>query len=159
VLIEARAVDELVKAKLPAVHAHLASALDLPPSDLVAPWIGRCFVGAAGGLGAAARLWDCLLFEGPKVLARAALAALWLSRGAALACGHAGALPHVIEGRCARAAAPPGGSGALAAAAFSRRAVGAMPGARLAAIRAAAAAEVKAKLEERRRRLAQILGR
>lgn len=163
VAVEARAMALLITAKLPRVASHLAGDLGFPAHELAAPWVATCFAGALGSVEASARAWDCLLFEGPKVLHRIALAVLSRFQGAVLACSRAPGLPRLLERSCASAAAAGaagrrgGGEGAVVEAGFRR--VGGLPGAKLAALRAAAAADVERRAAERRRHMELVLGR
>jgi len=128
-------------------------------SDIVAPWVSHCFIGALGcsNLEATARIWDSLVYEGAKVLHRTGVALLGLCECTVASCGNAAALPQLIESRCAQTLGLPGSEGLLVAAAFRRSAVGGMPGAQLERMRDAAAVEVERRLERRRRQLELIL--
>lgn len=157
-LIETQALTSLVRGKLPRIYTHLVKELEVTPSDLLGPWVSRCLVGAAGSIQATARCWDCLLFEGPKVLHRVALAILAMSESTILSCAHPMALARLLEGRVKGAAALCG-EGVLISAAFRRSLVGSMPGAMLASLRVKAAADVERQLERKRAQLAQIISR
>jgi hypothetical protein len=156
-MVECHLLASLIKIRSPRVHAHLTDELEISPADLISPWISRCFVGSLGDLEATARVWDCLVFEGPKVLHRVGLALLALSESTVFSCAHPQALPRLLEARCAQALCGPGRGGALVGAAYKRSVVGGLPASLVAGLRAAAAEEVAGKLDERRRRLAALL--
>jgi hypothetical protein len=149
----------LLRQRLPRVHDHLSEDLGYAGvADLFAPLFSRCAVGWLGWHEPTARLWDCLVLEGPKALHRAGIALLATFEGTTLACAHPAALPRLLDGRAAQALGRPGREGALVAAMHRRGVVGGLPAAQLAALRAAARAEVAARAEDRRRRMQEILG-
>lgn len=157
-LVEVRVLSSLIRSKLPHLAGHITTELEVPLPELLSSWVARCFVGALGSLEATARLWDCLLYEGPKVLHRAGLALLHHCQPTVLSCSHPAALHFLIEGRAAQAHAAPGREGALVVAAFRRSSVGGMPHGVVDRLRGAAVEEMERQVEDRRRRLAEILG-
>lgn len=89
--VEVRALGDLISSKLPRLAAHLGSRLEADAGCFAADWFLSLF---ASSLPAetAARMWDALLFEGPKVLFRVALALLSAIEERALACDSAAEL-------------------------------------------------------------------
>ncbi|KAI8469995.1 MAG: hypothetical protein J3K34DRAFT_459070 [Monoraphidium minutum] len=157
-LVEARLLSTLAAAKLPRLHAHISRDLEIDPAELLLPWVSSCFVDALQDFEETARVWDCLLFEGPKVLHRAGLALLAACEPAVLACGQPDALPRLLGRRAAQALGGRGGNGALVGAAYRRSVVGCMAHEKIDALRAAAAAEVAGHMDDKRRRLEEIAG-
>jgi hypothetical protein len=70
--VEQRVLEALLAKRLPKVAGHLAAA-ETPASELSAAWFHSLFA-AALPAETAARVWDVLLLEGPKILFRVALA-------------------------------------------------------------------------------------
>lgn len=64
--------EALAARRCPRLVAALARA-DAPLTTLAAPWFPALFAGALPAE-TVARVWDCLMLEGPKVLFRVALA-------------------------------------------------------------------------------------
>ena len=71
-LVEQRVLEALAARRCPRLVAALAAA-DAPLASLAAPWFPALFAGALPAE-TVARVWDCLMLEGPKVLFRVALA-------------------------------------------------------------------------------------
>lgn len=99
--VEMRSLHALVATKLPALHDHLA-ALRCDMSILATDWF-LCLFCTALPAEAAARVWDALLCEGPKVLFRVALALMRGSEPALLAAEDAGALLRAMRDAAADA--------------------------------------------------------
>jgi hypothetical protein len=125
--VEMRSLADLVAAKLPRLAAHLA-ALRCDMSLLATDWF-LCLFATSVPAEAAARVWDALLLEGPKVLFRVALALLRLHEPALLAADN----PGDVLRRCRAAAAAEHDRDELMRVAFDG--VGALPMARIAAAR------------------------
>lgn len=70
--VEQRVLEALAARRCPRLVAALARA-DAPLTALAAPWFPALFAGALPAE-TVARVWDCLMLEGPKVLFRVALA-------------------------------------------------------------------------------------
>jgi len=70
--VEQRVLEALAARRCPRLVAALAAA-DAPLAALAAPWFPALFAGALP-VETVARVWDCLMVEGPKVLFRVALA-------------------------------------------------------------------------------------
>lgn len=139
--VEMRALGSLAAAKLPRVAAHLAR-LGVDMTLLATDWV-LCLFATSLPPATAARVWDALFVEGPKVLFRVGLALLSRSSGGLLASASpADAL------RVARAAA----AGAVDADALLKTAfegLGSLPMARVDAVRAGKQAAVDAELAAR----------
>ncbi|KAI8476393.1 MAG: rab-GTPase-TBC domain-containing protein [Monoraphidium minutum] len=86
--VEMRALEELLQAKLPRLAAHMA-ALEADVSVIATDWYLSLFA-ASMPSESAARVWDALLNEGPKVLFRVALALLTINEQQLLAFDNAG---------------------------------------------------------------------
>uniref|UniRef100_A0A1D2AGT9 Rab-GAP TBC domain-containing protein n=1 Tax=Auxenochlorella protothecoides TaxID=3075 RepID=A0A1D2AGT9_AUXPR len=99
--VEMRSLHALVATKLPALHDHLA-ALRCDMSILATDWF-LCLFCTALPAEAAARVWDALLCEGPKVLFRVALALMRGAEPALLAAEDAGALLRAMRDAAADA--------------------------------------------------------
>jgi hypothetical protein len=97
--VEMRSLRELVAAKLPALGAHL-EALRCDMSILATDWF-LCLFCTSLPAEAAARVWDALLLEGPKVLFRVALALLKMHEPALLAADNPGDLLRAARGAAA----------------------------------------------------------
>ena len=65
----------LLATKLPALHDHLVTTLQLHPSQILDPIFQTLFVKGCGA-DVASRIWDVYVFEGDKVLVRAAVGVL-----------------------------------------------------------------------------------
>lgn len=133
--VEAGLLDALVAKKLPKVAAHLAR-LDTSAAALAGPWFASAFT-ATLPPESAARVWDALLLEGPKVLHRTALGLLKTFEASITAAGSAGQLRLVLDSRAASLHDADG----LMAAAFRVRA---MHGAAIATLRAVPAGSAAA---------------
>ena len=96
--VEMRSLRELLERKLPRLSAHMA-ALDCDMSLLATDWF-LCLFATSLPAASAARVWDALLHEGPKVLFRVALAQLRLHEGVLLAQDNPGDLLRAAR-RCA----------------------------------------------------------
>ena len=72
--------EALAARRCPRLVAALAAA-DAPLASLAAPWFPALFAGALPAE-TVARVWDCLMLEGPKVLFRVALALAMVRRTA-----------------------------------------------------------------------------
>eukprot|EP00887_Chlorella_sp_A99_P001441 scaffold8.g1441.t1 len=96
--VEMRSLRELVERKLPRLAAHL-DALGCDMSIVATDWF-LCLFATTMPAESAARVWDALLVEGPKVLFRVALALLRLHERALLAQDNPGELLRAAR-RCA----------------------------------------------------------
>eukprot|EP00879_Flechtneria_rotunda_P008892 GHRR01009312.1.p2 GENE.GHRR01009312.1~~GHRR01009312.1.p2 ORF type:complete len:173 (+),score=80.35 GHRR01009312.1:1157-1675(+) len=143
--VESRVLDLLVAKKLPKVAAHL-NKLETSSGAIIAPWFSNLFTTALPAE-VTARIFDCLLLEGNKVMLRVGLALFKYYESSVCAASHPPQLCKVLESRAARLY----NAQALLAAAF--KGVGAMPTSTIQGLRCAAAAVVDAQLADQRRRL------
>ncbi|KIY99590.1 TBC1 domain family member 2A [Monoraphidium neglectum] len=98
--VEMRALEDLMSTKLPRLAAHMA-ALEADVSIIATDWYLSLFASSMPSE-SAARVWDALMNEGPKVLFRVALALLSLNEERLLAFDNAGEM--IIHMRQAAAA-------------------------------------------------------
>ncbi|KAK9845237.1 hypothetical protein WJX81_000734 [Elliptochloris bilobata] len=97
--VEQRVLEALAARRCPRLVAALAAA-DAPLASLAAPWFPALFAGALPAE-TVARVWDCLMLEGPKVLFRVALA-LSMMHETALASSHSVQIERAFKWRVAR---------------------------------------------------------
>jgi cytochrome c553 len=116
-------------------------ALNVRSADFLSAWLLSLFVRSLPSE-TAARVWDALLCEGPKVLVRVAVALLKMAEVALLAAPDASAFATALRLACGRCH----DRDALQAAAFDS--LGSLPRARLDALRKAAAEELVAERAE-----------
>lgn len=96
--VEMRSFEELVAAKLPKLGAHLKH-LNCDMTLIATDWF-LCLFSTVLPSETVARVWDALLFEGPKVLYRVALALLKLHEQQLLAIDNTGDLIGDIKEAC-----------------------------------------------------------
>ncbi|WIA42044.1 hypothetical protein OEZ86_009332 [Tetradesmus obliquus] len=149
--VELRVLDTLVAKKLPKVASHLAK-LETNSTAVTPSWLSSLFTTTLPAE-VTARIFDCLLLEGSKVLQRVGLALLKHYEASICAASHPAQLRKVLDSRAARLY----DAESLLNTAF--KGVGAMPTAVIAGVRSAAAAAVDAQMEEQRRRLELIVCR
>ncbi|KAF8059692.1 SULTR2 [Scenedesmus sp. PABB004] len=151
VKVELRVLDALVAKKLPKVASHLgkigATSLSLTPA-----WLASLFTTALPAE-SAARVIDCLVLEGGKVLHRVALALFRRYEASICAASHPAQLRQVLDARAARLY----DADVLLRTAF--RGVGPMPAGYLQGLRVSAAAAVQEQMAEQQRRLEHIMCR
>ncbi|GBF96307.1 hypothetical protein Rsub_09102 [Raphidocelis subcapitata] len=139
--VEMRALEALIAAKLPRLAAHMA-ALEADVSLFAMDWFLSLFAASLPSE-TAARVWDALLLEGPKILFRVALALLKSNEDALLSNGSAGEL--TLAARAAAAGAHD--RDALMRVAFEG--VGGLPMAVIERARGQGSREVEAEARER----------
>ena len=83
-----KALDELIRIKLPRLHAHL-ELLEADVSVVATDWFLTIFATSVPSE-TVGRAWDALFNEGPKVLFRVALALLKTQEEVLLRCDNAG---------------------------------------------------------------------
>lgn len=138
--VEARTLENLLTIKAPRVAEKLR-ALRVSAAAFYADWLLSLFVRALPAE-SAARVWDALLCEGPKVLVRYAVALLKAAEPALLAAADGPAFATALRLACGRCH----DRDDLQDAAFER--LGSLPRARLEQLRKAAAEELLAERQD-----------
>jgi hypothetical protein len=149
--VELRVLDMLVAKKLPKIANHLAK-LETNSTAVSPSWFSSLFTTILPAE-VTARIFDCLLLEGGKVLQRAGLALLKHYETSICAASHPAQLRKVLDSRAARLY----DAESLMNTAF--KGVGAMPTAVIQGLRSVAGAAVDAQIEEQRQRLELIVCR
>jgi hypothetical protein len=149
--VELRVLDMLVTKKLPKIANHLAT-LETNSTAVSPAWFSSLFTTTLPAE-VTARIFDCLLLEGGKVLQRTGLALLKHYENSICAASHPAQLRKVLDSRAARLY----DAESLMHTAF--KGIGAMPTAVIQGLRSVAAAAVDAQIEEQRQRMELIVCR
>lgn len=99
-MVEQKVFDNLVVKKLPKIQQRLRK-LECRLGSVTSVWFASAFCTSLPAE-TVARVWDCLLVEGPKVLHRVALALLRKFENSVVSCTHDLQLKKVLECRVAR---------------------------------------------------------
>lgn len=93
--VEQEVLGELVRTRLPQVHAHFET-LGFPLAAMTIKWLCTLFVDVLPAT-TVVHVWDCLLHEGTKVMFRVALALIQLHESKILAIHDLGELLHFFQ--------------------------------------------------------------
>lgn len=94
-IVDIEVLSELVKSKVPDVHQHVIN-LGLPWAVITTKWF-VCLFAEVLPIETVLRIWDCLFYEGSKILFRVCLTLIKSNRATILACNDFTALAECFK--------------------------------------------------------------